>query len=293
VKRLVFTGVPEETTRVAMLKRQEADITFGLGGALAEEVQRDTSLTLEPVYPPAVWFVYFADQWNPKSPWHDQRVRLAANYAVDKQAINDAETLGLSKITGTTIPSQLDFALPMEAYPYDPAQARHLLKDAGYPQGFDAGDITPNPPFFSYAEGVANFLSAVGIKVQMRTVERATFFTAWREKKLTNLILGASGAPGNAATRLEAFAVTGGSYTYGSYPEIDALFKQQATERDRPTRQALLHEIQRVLYDKSAYLPLFEPAFLCASGARVASSQLGAIPQFAYAGPYEDIQLKT
>jgi peptide/nickel transport system substrate-binding protein len=102
-----------------------------------------------------------------------------------------------------------------------------------------------------------------------------------------------SGAPGNAATRLEAFAVTGGSYTYGSYPEIDALFQQQATERDRPKRQALLQEIQRVLYDKTTYLPLFEPAFLCASGARVASSQLGAIPQFAYAGPYEDIQLKT
>src|SRR5256712_3565867 len=89
VKRLVFTGVPEETTCVAMLKRQEADITFGLGGALAEEVRRDTSLTLEPVYPPGVWFVYFADQWNPTSPWHDQRVRLAANYAVDKQAINE------------------------------------------------------------------------------------------------------------------------------------------------------------------------------------------------------------
>ena len=54
-----------------------------------------------------------------------------------------------------------------------------------------------------------------------------------------------------------------------------------------------LQEIQRVLYDKTAYLPLFEPAFLCASGARVAASKLGAIPQFAYAGPYEDIQLKT
>ena len=107
-----------------MLKRQEADITFGLGGALAEEVRRDPSLTLEPVYPPGVWFVYCADQWNPKSPWHDQRVRLAAHYAVDKQAMNEAETLGLSKITGTTIPSQLDFALPLEAYPYGPAQAR-------------------------------------------------------------------------------------------------------------------------------------------------------------------------
>ncbi len=293
VKRLVFTGVPEETTRVAMLKRQEADIIFGLGGALAEEVQRDTSLKLEPVYPAAVWFVYFADQWNPKSPWHDPRVRLAANYAVDKQAINEAETLGLSKITGTTIPSQFDYALPMEAYPYDPAKAKQLLKEAGYPNGFEAGDITPNPPFFPYAEGVANYLSAVGIKAKLRTVERATFFTSWREKKLANLIVGASGAAGNAATRIEAFVVTGGSYAYGGYPEIDTLFKQQAKERDRAKRQTMLHEIQRLMHDKAIFLPLFEPAFICASGARVAASQFGAIPYFSYAGPYEDMQLKT
>lgn len=293
VQRLVFKGVPEETTRVAMLKRQEADVTFGLGGALAEEVRRDTSLKLEPVYPPGVWFVYFTEQWDPKSPWHDKRVRLAANYAVDKQAINEAETLGLSKPTGNTIPSALEFALPIEAYPYDPAKAKQLLKEAGYPNGFDAGEITPNPPFFAYAEGTANFLSTVGIKVRMRTVERAAFFGAWREKKLTNLILGASGAPGNAATRIEAFAVTGGSYTYGSYPDIDALFAKQAKERDRKQRETILHDIQRLMHDKVMYIPLFEPAFICASGARVAQSGFGQIPQFAYAGPYEDIRLKS
>ena len=56
----------------------------------------------------------------------------------------------------------------------------------------------------------------------MRTMERAAFFTSWREKKLHNLILGVSGAFGNAATRIEAFAVTGGSYAYGGYPDIDA-----------------------------------------------------------------------
>lgn len=293
VKRLVFKGVPEETTRVAMLKRQEADITFGLGGALAEEVRRDTSLKLEPVYPPAVWFVYFAEQWDAKSPWYDRRVRLAANYAVDKQAINEAETLGLSKLTGSTIPREFDFALPMEPYPYDPAKAKQLLKEAGYANGFDAGDITPNPPFFPYAEGVVNFLGAVGIKARVRAVERAAFFTTWREKKLTNLILGASGAPGNAATRIESFAVTGGSYAYGGYPDIDALFKQQARERDRKKREALLHDIQRLMHEKVLYIPLFEPAFICASGPRVGLSGFGLIPQFAYAGPYEDIQLKA
>ncbi|MBM3226515.1 MAG: ABC transporter substrate-binding protein [Candidatus Tectomicrobia bacterium] len=293
VKRLVFTGVPEETTRVAMLKRQEADITFGLGGALAEDVRRDTTLKLEPVHPPAVWFIYFAEQWDPKSPWHDQRVRLAANYAIDKQAINDAETLGLSKLTGSTIPREFDYALPIEPYAYDPVKAKQLLKEAGYPNGFDAGDLTPNPPFYSYAEGAANFLAAVGIKAKVRTVERATFFTSWREKKLQNLILGASGAPGNTPVRLDAFVTKGGSYAYGSYPDIDELLTKQAKERDRGKREALLHEIQRLMHAKAMYLPLFEPAFLCASGARVAYSGLGKVPQFAYAGPYEDIQLKT
>lgn len=293
VQRLIFRAVPEETTRVAMLKRQEADITFGLGGALAEEVQRDATLKLETVYTPAVWFVYFTEQWDPKSPWHDPRVRLAANHAIDKQAINDAETLGLSKITGTTIPRVFEFGLPIESYAYDPAKARQLLKEAGYPNGFDAGDLTPNPPFYSYAEGVANFLNTVGIKVKVRTVERATFFTSWREKKLPNLILGVSGAPGNAATRIEAFAVTGGSYAYGGHADIDALFKQQARELDRTKREGLLHDIQRLMHAKVMYAPLFDHAFLCASGPRVAVSGFGQIPQFAYAGPYEDMQLKT
>jgi len=292
VKRLVFKGVPEDTTRVAMLKRGEVDITFGLGGALAEEVQRDPRLKLEPVYPPAVWFVYFTEQWDAKSPWADRRVRLAANYAIDRQAINEAETLGLSKITGTTIPRDFDFVLPRETYAYDPARAKQLLKEAGYPNGFDAGEITPNPPFYAFAEATANFLSAVGIKVKVRTLERAAFFTSWREKKLHNLILGVSGAFGNAATRIEAFAVSGGHYAYGGYADIDALFAQQAVERDRQKRAELLYQIQRLMYDKVMYAPLFDPAFICASGGRVQVSGLGMIPQFAYSGPYEDLQLK-
>jgi peptide/nickel transport system substrate-binding protein len=240
-----------------------------------------------------VWFVYFTEQWDPKSPWHDRRVRLAANYAIDKQAINEAETLGLSKITGSTIPGAFDFALPLEPYAYDPAKAKQLLKEAGYTNGFDAGDITPNPPFSAFAEGVANSLNAVGIKVKVRNIERAAFFTAWREKKLTNLVLGVSGAPGNAATRIEAFAVTSGNYAYGGLPDIDELFKKQAKERDRQKREALLHDIQRLMHEKVLYAPLFDPAFICASGPRVAASGLGLIPQFAYSGPYEDLQLKT
>ncbi len=66
-----------------------------------------------------------------------------------------------------------------------------------------------------------NYLQEVGIRVKLRPLERAAFFSSYAEKKLKNLIQGASGAFGNAATRLEAFVVKGGTYAYGNYPEID------------------------------------------------------------------------
>lgn len=92
---------------------------------------------------------------------------------------------------------------PLEPFPYDPGWAKQLLAEAGYPNGFEAGDLTLFPPFFTMGEAVGNYLSAVGIRTKMRTMERAAFLTAWREKKLQGLILPPAGALGNAATRIE------------------------------------------------------------------------------------------
>ena len=76
---------------------------------------------------------------------HDKRVRLAANYAINRQELTEAETLGASKPTGM-VPRAFEFTLPFEPYPYDPAKAKQLLAEAGYPNGFDAGDLTVVPP---------------------------------------------------------------------------------------------------------------------------------------------------
>src|SRR5439155_1743552 len=122
----------------------------------------------------AVWWLEFPEQWNPKSPWRDRRVRLAANLAVDKHAINDAERLGFSRLTGSIIPSVMEFALKIDPFPYDPQHAKRLLADAGYPNGFDAGDLTPLPPFTTMGEAVANDVAAAGIGSRVPISERAT-----------------------------------------------------------------------------------------------------------------------
>src|SRR5881296_3825156 len=176
VKRFVFKVIPDESTRLAALKRGEVDIVYSVRGALAQELQRTSGLTLKPVVIQGTFWLYFPEQWDPKSPWHDRRVRLAAAQAVDRQTINQAETLGFSRINGSIIPSTFEFFWQPPATPYDPARAKQLLAEAGYPNGFDAGDYYCDVSYGNLAEGGINYLQAVGIRARLRPIERAAFF---------------------------------------------------------------------------------------------------------------------
>jgi peptide/nickel transport system substrate-binding protein len=292
VKRLVFRSMPEEATRAAALKRGEVDIVYLLSGPIAEDVKRTPGLKLVPSQPPGVFWLDFPDQWDPKSPWHDRRVRLAASLAMDRQAVNQAETLGFSRPTGSILPRIFEFALPYDPPPYDPAAARRLLAEAGYPNGFDAGDFHPFPPYTSMGEALAGYLQALGIRTRIKTMERAAFLTAWREKKLKGLVVGITGAAGNAATRLEAYVTRGGIYSYGVLPEVEDLFQRQARELDRAKREALLHQIQKILHERVLHAPIYELAFIWGVGPRVEESGADLIKSHAYSAPYEDLRLK-
>jgi peptide/nickel transport system substrate-binding protein len=292
IKRIVFKGVPERTTRLAMLKSGEVDICYTMVGDEAAAIKADPKLRLAQVISATTWWLEFPQQWDPKSPWHDPRVRLAVNLAIDRQAINEAERLGLSRLTGSIIPRALEFALPLEPYPYDPAQAKRLLAEAGYPNGFDAGDVTPIPPFTTFGERIANYLGANGIRTQVRTIERAAFMAAWKEKKLQGVLVVPSAALGNAATRIETFVLSTGTYAYGGYPDIDDLFYQQAQERDRSKREALLHQIQRLMHEHVMHGPIWEPATLHGVGPRIEEPGVGLNPLLYFTAPYEDMRLK-
>jgi peptide/nickel transport system substrate-binding protein len=293
VKRLIFRSVTEESTRLAMLKRGEADIVYSVRGALAEELQRTPGLTLKPTILHSAQWVTFTEQWDPKSPWADKRVRLAANLAMDRKTINQAETLGFSRITATLIPHSFEYAWQPPLYPFDPGRAKKLLAEAGYPNGFLAGELSVDSAYASVAEAIVNYFGAVGITTKLRPLERAAFFTQYREKKLKGLIYSGSGAYGNAATRLEAFVAADGLYAYGSYPDIEGLFREQVAELDPKRREAILHKLQQLIHDRAMFAPIWELGFLNGHGPRVAESGLGLIPGHAYSAPYEDLTLKT
>ena len=292
VKRLVLRSAPDEATRLAMLKRGEADIVYLLQAELAEDARRTAGLTLRPTPIVSTHWLVFTDQWEPKSPWADRRVRLAAHHAVNRQAVNEALTLGFSRITGSIIPQSFDFFWAPPVHAYNVARARQLLAEAGYPKGFDAGDLWCDAATATMSEAVAGYLQAVGIRARVRPLERAAFFKGYQDKKLRGLIYSISGAFGNAATRLENFVAAGGPYVYGSYPDIDGLYREQGAELDRKRREAMLHRIQQLLHEKVVHLPIWELGFIHASGPRVAESGLGLIPGWAFSAPYEDLKLK-
>ena len=164
-------------------------------------MQRTPELTLKPTVIQSPFWLYFPEQWDPKSPWHDQRVRQAAGLAIDRKTINQALTLGHSPITGSIVPESFEFYWQPPAPVYDPEKARRVLAEAGHPNGFDAGSYTCDSSYGNLGEAVLNNLGQVGINARLRPLERAAFYKGYSDKTFRNIVQGSSGAFGNAATR--------------------------------------------------------------------------------------------
>ena len=294
VKRLVMKVIPDEATRTAALKRGEIDIAYSIRGELAAELQQTPGLSLKPVVLQGPNWLYFPEQWDPKSPWHDVRVRQAVNFAIDREGMNKALFLGFCKVTDSIIPYTFtDYWQPPDAV-YNPEKAKQLLGEAGHPGGFDAGLLYCDSSYANMAEVSLNNLAAIGITAKLQPIERAGFFAGYTSKKYARgIIQGASAAFGNSATRLASFVVKGGAYVYGSYPDIDELYPQQADEMDQAKRAAILTKMQQLVYDKSIYAPIWQLGFINAVGPRVGESSFDRIPGFAYTAPFEDLTIKA
>src|SRR5882724_8204977 len=102
---------------------------------------------------------------------------------MDRKALSEAETLGAARPAGNFVPRRFEFALPLEPDPYDSAKAKQLLVEAGYPNGFDAGELHQLPPYFSLGEAIVGYLQAVGIRLRMRPMERGAYFALITSKK--------------------------------------------------------------------------------------------------------------
>ena len=247
VKTLVFRVIPDESTRLAALKRGEVDVAYSITGPLAEEVKRTANLRLVPTYFTFTTWMLFTEQWDPKSPWHDQRVRLAANLAIDRAGINGAVYLGLSKLAHSFVPQGMEYFWAPPPVPVR-RQARPGAPGRGrLPQWLRGGRPHRRHHLRRGHRGAGGELSPAGRHPARAcgpwSARPSSRSTATRSS--AGVVFSGSGAPGNAPTRLEQYAVTGGRYVYGTYPEVDGLYGEQAKEMNPRVRQQILTRCSR------------------------------------------------
>ena len=296
VKTLIMKGVPEGATRVALLRTGEADIVNLIPGELLDSVKSDPKLQLAPNAGGTIW-IDFPGFTEPDSPFHDVRVRQAVSLAIDRQAINEAEYGGLAPGGGNWIPEDYPGAIQRPAPPFELARAKQLMAEAGVPDGFDVEQLTPLPPYFSQAERVVSQLRAINIRTKVNTMERAAFYEklANGPNRLKGLIMAFSGAPGDAAARIRENVMCSGAFSGTCLPEIESRMAKYDASADPKERQQLMEDVQAYILDNYIVVPVMRQAFINAMGPRIANKVtdvIGAIPQYPYTGPYEDMMLK-
>ena len=288
IKRLEFYIVSEPATRLAMVKRGEMDVATLMQGVFYEDVKKDPNLRMLAPLSPTQWIVNITSQWDPKSPWADARVRKAASLAVDRKTLVDIHMPGCDPV-GIIGFKEDPFSVPLPPDPYDPDGARKLLAEAGYPKGFPGGKFYPyQGGYWPYGEQVANYWKAVGIHVDSILLDRPAWF-AQREggKMKGGIFIDPSSGPTIGGRLSYLFGRT----SYGIYPDVEALWDQYRREVVPKTRKELIGRIQRLIYERTMYIPLTTTNSPAAFGPRVKGNPYKIQPLIWFTAPLEDMEL--
>ncbi len=287
IKRMEFYYVPDQTTRVAMVRRGEVDIATQIKDVAYEDVKRDPKLRVLTPLSPVRFLMYMASQWDPKSPWSDIRVRQAASLAIDRQTLAEIHMPGCKPV-GTIALEGDPLAVQFPADPYDPERAKKLLAEAGYPKGFRGGKFYPQITYWGYGEQVATYWKAVGITVEMVKLEAPTWFAHRDSGKMKGEVFMDPSVPPTIGGRL---AYLFGPTSYGNYPEIQGLWEQYRKESRPNVRKDMIGRIQRLIHEKTMWIPLTEVNSPAAFGPGPKGNPYRIQPFLWFTAPFEDMEL--
>ncbi len=288
VKRLEIQIISEPATRLAMAQRGEVDIATLMQGVYYENLKKDKKLRMLAPLSPSRWMVYNTAQFDPKSPWSNPKVRKAASLAIDRQTLADIHMPGCGPIGSLPLDGDtLGVDFPPD--PYDPAQAKKLLAEAGYPNGFHGGKYYPyEGGYWPYGEQVANYWKAIGITLDTILLDRPAWFATRQGGKMKGgTFIDNSQAATIGGRLLYLFGSTG----YGNYPDIEELWNKYQKETSAKVRKELVQNIQKMIHDRTMFIPLTSTNSPAAVGPRVKGNPWRIQPMIWFTAPFEDIEL--
>jgi len=251
--RVVFRFIPDPNATLAALKAGDIDASlFGLGPEHVQEVQKDARFQV--VVGDTTNDVILAMN-NSRKPYADVRVRRAITHAINKQDVLQGAMFGLGRILGSNVDPLNPYYVDVSGLmPYDPARAKKLLAEAGYPNGFET--VLKVAPQYYYTvrtgEIIANHLAKVGVKVRIEQIEWGQWIArVWREADYDLTIIGHA-----EAWDIENYAKPKYYFRYDS-PEFQTLFKESEVTLDDKARRELYARMQKKLVEDAPVVWLY------------------------------------
>jgi len=189
IKNLRLIYVVEDRTRLAMLKTGEADMMVP-GPNHLNLLRKDPKYQMVEAPNTRTLGLAFGDMIRPGNwPMKDRRVRMAIAYAIDRKAISEIALQGATEPSNSFLAPWHPGWTPERAkpIPYDPEKAKALLKEAGYPNGFDT-EIAIKPTMKQEVQAIAGYLAKVGIKARLNILESGAWTELCFSKKVKGMI---------------------------------------------------------------------------------------------------------
>jgi peptide/nickel transport system substrate-binding protein len=286
VDEIVYTTVKSDATRMAALAAGDIDFVLDPPNQDIERLQRDPRIRIYRQPENLVFFLGMDQSRDElvhgdvkgRNPFKDRRVRLALYQAIDTEAINRVVMRGLAAPAALILPNPEAAGVPKELdkrFPHDPAAAKRLLAEAGYPNGFSV-DVDCQNVRESVCTAVAGQLARVGVKVKVNSLQNARFFAKGQSRDTSFYLLGWGGQNTDAIFTLQPLlhgknSRGDGDYNWGDYRDekMDALIDQAKVEMDRAKRQSLINEAIRMQHENVYHIPLHRRMSPWASRANV------------------------
>jgi peptide/nickel transport system substrate-binding protein len=252
-----WTIIPDDQGRVAALRAGEVDVAWFIDAKVAELFENDPEYV---VYEVPV--LTHASTWIncSKPPLDDVRVRQALSYALNRQEFLDTVAFGKGVLTGPIPAPEKEWALPVADYPQykqDIDKAKSLLAEAGYADGVTI-KLKVSPQYVldtGNAQVLQNQLKAIGVNLELESVEWGNLLNAWFAsdfEMLNLLMLGQPDPDGYTWGRFHS--TSAGNFAKISDPDLDALLDKQRSTIDREERKKVLADVQRKIVELTPML---------------------------------------
>ncbi len=287
-ERIVFVGVSDPTARLAQIKAGSLDIAIGLSPADLDNINADPNLAVVRGEQGGLNTMYMAMHQN-QPPFDDVRVRQAVAHAIDRAAIVEAFFAGQATVARDIIPTSLWGHGDVEGYPYDPARARELLAEAGYPDGF-ATDLWYRASGLEpvIAEVIASYLADIGITVSVKTEDWASYLANYMAGNFPMYTLGWNADFADPDTFIYTFYGPQAVRRFGwNAPEVVAMAEQARRLPDQDERAALYASVVAAAQEAMPMLPLAHQSqfIVVRSGVEgLVANPLGAFPALTNVG---------